>query len=72
METISLCGYYCISCGYVIVLWIMDIILFQAERLQKCFFVNERLKEMLEENCEEHSTPDSTEGQYQWKTKEHS
>ena len=38
METISLqsCGYYCSSCGYGIALWIVDIILFQAERLQKC------------------------------------
>ena len=38
METISLqsCGYYCISCGYGTALWIVDIILFQAERLQNC------------------------------------
>ena len=32
METISLqsCGYYYKFCGYGIVLWIVDIILFQA------------------------------------------
>ena len=36
METISLqsCGYYFWSCGYGIILWIVDTILFQAERLQ--------------------------------------
>ncbi len=28
------CGYYCIPCGYGIALWIVDITLFQAERLQ--------------------------------------
>ena len=36
METISLqsCGYYFWSCGYGIILWIVDTILFQVERLQ--------------------------------------
>ena len=39
METISLqsCGYYFWSCGYGIILWSVDTILFQAERLQKCY-----------------------------------
>ena len=36
METIYLqsCGYYFWFCGYEIILWTVDTILFQAERLQ--------------------------------------